>query len=451
MTKPLVALVGRPNVGKSTLFNRIVGERVAIVEDIAGTTRDRLYYDAEWTGREFTIVDTGGMEIIPGSDLGQRVRQQAEVAIAEADMIVFVTDARDGITPGDQEVAQVLRQTSKPVVVAVNKADTLNQNLSATEFYRLGLHDVYGISALHGKGTGDLLDAIVNSMPKPAEAEEQEEEPGVRLALVGRPNVGKSSLLNALVGQERSIVSEIPGTTRDAIDVEMQVKGQRFVVVDTAGVRRRGKIEVGVEKYSVLRSIRAIQRANVVAVLIDATEGVTAQDTHLAGYAVSETKGLLFVVNKWDLVPQTNEVRDTFIAQIRSEMRFAQYAPIVFISAQQHLHLGEVISAVMKIDEARRVRISTPTLNDFVAEAIHTHGPSAYRGRTLKIYYVTQVKVNPPTFVFFVNDTELIHFSYQRFLENRLREAFGFEGTAIRLIFRPKQKEEGERQSVRVR
>jgi GTP-binding protein len=451
MTKPLVALVGRPNAGKSTLFNRIVGERVAIVEDVAGTTRDRLYYDAEWAGREFTIVDTGGMEIIPGSDLGQRVRQQAEVAIAEADMIVFVTDAREGVTLGDEEVAQILRQTSKPVVVAVNKADTVTQSLNASEFYKLGLHDVYSISALHGLGTGDLLDAMVNSMPKPTETEEQEEEEGVRLALVGRPNVGKSSLLNALVGQERAVVSEIPGTTRDAIDVEMQVKGERLVVVDTAGVRRRGRIEQGIEKYSVLRSIRAIQRANVVAVLLDPTEGVTAQDTHLAGYAVSEAKGLLFVVNKWDLVPHSNEVKDAFVAQIRTEMRFAPYAPVVFISARQHWHLDEVISTVMKIDQVRHVRVPTPTLNDIIEEAVQAHGPSAFRGRTLKVYYATQVKVNPPTFVFFVNDTGLIHFSYQRFLENRLRQAFGFEGTAVRLIFRPKQREEGESKSMRAR
>ncbi|MCC6674696.1 MAG: ribosome biogenesis GTPase Der [Thermomicrobiales bacterium] len=453
MPKPLVALVGRPNVGKSTIFNRIIGERVAIVEDVAGTTRDRLYYDAEWAGKEFTIIDTGGLEVVPGSDLANRVREQAQAAMAEADVILFVVDVRDGVTTGDLEVAKLLRQTTKPVIVVVNKADSMAQNFNATEFYRLGLANVYSISALHGTGTGDLLDAIVNGFPKlpPSETEAQEEETGIRLALVGRPNVGKSSLLNALVGAERVIVSEIPGTTRDAIDIEMQVRGANLVIVDTAGVRRRGRIEQGIEKYSVLRSIRAIERASVVAVLIDASEGVTAQDTHLAGFAASEAKGLVFVVNKWDLVPQTNDVRDGFIAQIRSEMRFAPYAPILFVSATQRWHLDEFIATILQIDEVRHRRISTATLNGVIIEAVAAHGPSHDRGRTFKIYYVTQSSVNPPTFVFFVNDPDLLHFSYRRYLENRLRQAFGFEGTAIRMFFRSRTTEQAERTTLRAR
>lgn len=453
MPKPLVALVGRPNVGKSTIFNRIVEERVAIVEDVAGTTRDRLYYDAEWAGKAFTIVDTGGLEIVPGSDLAHRVREQAQAAMDEADMILFVVDVREGVTVGDIELANLLRQTTKPVVVVVNKADSLPQTFDATEFYRLGLENVYTISALQGTGTGDLLDAIVASFPKlpPSETDQQKAEKGIRLALVGRPNVGKSSLLNALTGEERVIVSEIPGTTRDAIDIEMQVPGANLVIVDTAGVRRRGRIEPGIEKSSVLRSVRAIERADIVAVLIDATDGVAAQDAHLAGYAASEAKGLIFIVNKWDLVPQTNEVRDAFIAQVGQEMQFAPYAPIIFVSAKQRWHLDEVISTVLRIDAVRHQRIPTATLNSVIAQAVQAHGPSHDRGRTFKIYYATQATVNPPTFVFFVNDRELLHFSYRRYLENRLRKAFGFEGTAIRMVFRPRTSETAERATLRTR
>jgi GTPase len=436
MTKPLVALVGRPNVGKSTLFNRIVGERLAIVEEIAGTTRDRLYADADWAGRDFTIVDTGGMEVEPGSDLAQRVRQQAEIAVAEADVILFVVDVRDGITPGDLEVAQLLRQSNKPVIVVANKAETASHRLNAAEFYQLGLPEIFSASAIQGTGTGDLLDEVVAHFPPAEEGGEDEGEAALRVAIVGRPNVGKSSLLNAIVGEERSVVTDIPGTTRDAIDSEVAFDGKKLILVDTAGIRRRGKIERGLEKYSVIRAIRAIERGAVVALVVDATEGVTAQDTHLAGFARNEVKGLIVVANKWDLVPRGKPARDTFLAHVREEMKFAPFAPVLFVSALEKWHVEDVLTTAWRIVEERGKRIPTATLNDLIAEAVHAHGPPSDRGRSLKIYYVTQAAVNPPTFVFFVNDAALLHFSYQRFLENRIRQAFGFEGTAIRLIFR---------------
>ncbi|HVC32879.1 MAG TPA: ribosome biogenesis GTPase Der [Chloroflexota bacterium] len=436
MVKPLVALVGRPNVGKSTLFNRIVGERVAIIEDVAGTTRDRLYYDADWTGHDFTIVDTGGLEIQPGSDLATRVRDQAEVAIAEADVILYVVDVRQGVTPGDADVASVLRKSEKPLIVVANKADTVKQEFDAAEFYRLGLTPIFAVSALHGMGTGDLLDAVVERFASVPPSEPAEAKAGVRVALVGRPNVGKSSLLNAIVGFERAIVTEIPGTTRDVVDTRLEIDGKQMTLLDTAGMRRRGQIEPGVERYSVLRTVRAIERADVVAVIMDAPEGVTAQDTHLAGFARDAAKGLILVVNKWDLVPRTAQVREQWTLQAREDMKFVPFAPLVFVSAKQRWNVGEVVSTVFKIADERQKRVPTATLNELLAEAVHVHGPGATRGRTFKIYYVTQASVNPPTFVFFVNDANLIHFAYRRYLENRLREAFGFEGTAIRLVFR---------------
>lgn len=444
MGKPLVALVGRPNVGKSTLFNRIVGERVAIVEDIAGTTRDRLYYDADWTGHEFTVVDTGGMESKPGSDLSQQVRDQAEAAIAQADVILFVVDARDGPTPEDEDVARILRHSAKPVVVVVNKADNARERLNATEFYHLGLPDVFSVSAAQGTGTGDLLDAVVARLPSP-EPEPAEDDAVIRVAIVGRPNVGKSSLFNAIVGEERAIVSEVPGTTRDAIDTEIDYNGRRIVLIDTAGMRRRGKIDQGIEYYSVLRAIRAIGRADVVVLVIDASEGVTAQDTHLAGFAVSEAKGLCFAVNKWDLRPRGREVIENFTDRIREDFKFAPYAPLQFISARDKWHVDNVMSQAIRIAEQRKRRVPTAAFNDLILEAVDTHGPARERGRSLKILYATQVAVNPPTFVFFVNDASLLHFSYRRYLENRIREAFGFEGTAIRLIFRARDERASER------
>ena len=438
MAKPIVALVGRPNVGKSTLFNRIVGRRLAIVEDIAGTTRDRLYHDADWTGHDFTIVDTGGIEVDPGTDMGERVKQQAQIAIAGADVVVFVVDSREGATAGDLDVAQLLRQANKPVVLVANKAETPQQQYNAAEFFALGLPEVFSISAVHGTGTGDLLDAIVAHFPRDTEepADEADREARVRIALVGRPNVGKSSLLNAIVGWERVVVTDIPGTTRDAIDSEVEVDGKRLLLIDTAGVRRSGKIERGIEKYSVIRSIRAIERADVVGVVIDAVEGVTSQDTHLAGHAQTESKGIMIIVNKWDLVTSTPQVRDAFLSSVREAFKFVSYAPVLFVSALEKWHVADIVSATFQISESRHKRIPTAALNDVIMETVHAHSPGSDHGRQLKIYYATQVAVNPPTIVFFVNDEKLLHFSYRRYLDNRLRRAFGFEGTAIRMFFR---------------
>jgi len=435
MPKPLVALVGRPNVGKSTLFNRIVGERVAIIEDVAGTTRDRLYASADWAGREFTLIDTGGLEITAGSDLGRRVREQAELAIGEADVVVFLVDARQGVTAEDAEIAAKLRQSRKPVLVAVNKADNEERRLDAVEFYKLGLGEVAPISALHGTGTGDLLDEVVARLPAaPAEAEVS----GIGVAIVGRPNVGKSSLLNAILGEERAIVSEVPGTTRDVIDTVVEHRGQRVVLLDTAGIRRRGRVEMGVEKYSVIRALRAIDRADLAFLVLDAVEGITAQDTHLAGYVRDAHKGIGILVNKWDLIaPKTNRSVPEFTARVRDEFRFMPYAPILFTSARTGQGVGQIPDLALSIWESRNRRVPTAALNGLVQEAVDAHAPPTVRGRRLKLYYATQAGVNPPTFVFFVNDPSLLHFSYERYLENRLRQALDFEGTPLRLLFRP--------------
>ena len=435
MPRPLVALVGRPNVGKSTLFNRIVGERVAIIEDVAGTTRDRLYASADWAGRDFTLIDTGGLEITAGSNLARRVREQAELAIGEADVVVFLVDSRQGVTAEDAEIAAKLRQSRKPVLVAVNKADNEERRLDAVEFYKLGLGEVMPISALHGTGTGDLLDEVVARLPAaPAEAEVA----GIGVALVGRPNVGKSSLLNAILGEERAIVSEVPGTTRDVIDTVVEHEGQRVVLLDTAGIRRRGRVEMGVEKYSVIRALRAIDRADLAFLVLDAVEGITAQDSHLAGYIRDAHKGIGILVNKWDLfAPKTSRSVPEFTARVRDEFRFMPYAPILFTSAKTGQGVGQILDLALSIWERRNRRVPTAALNDLVQEAVDAHAPTTVRGRRLKVYYVTQAGVNPPTFVFFVNDPSLLHFSYERYLENRLRQAFDFEGTPLRLLFRP--------------
>ncbi|MBI2939738.1 MAG: ribosome biogenesis GTPase Der [Chloroflexi bacterium] len=438
MAKPIVALVGRPNVGKSTLFNRIVGARVAIVEDVAGTTRDRLYYDAEWSGHEFTVVDTGGLEITPGSDIARRVREQAELAIREADVVVFLLDVRDGLTPDDQSIAQALRQAAKLVVITANKADNPTFRQNAVEFYRLGLGEVWPISALHGTGTGDLLDAVVAVLPELPP--EREVDQLFRVAIVGRPNVGKSSLLNAILGRDRVIVAEQPGTTRDSIDTTIAVDGEQLVLVDTAGVRRRGRIAQGVEYYSVLRTLRAITSCDVALLLIDATEGVTAQDAHLAGYVRDAYKGLVIVVNKWDLIPKVENPLEEFTRHVRAELQFVPWAPVVFISAKTGLRVNETLALALRARDERMKRVPTAGLNELVTEAVMTHAPSSVRGRQAKVFYVTQAAVNPPTLIFFVNDPTLLHFSYQRFLENRLREAFGFEGTPLKLVFRARAK-----------
>jgi GTPase len=492
---PLVAIVGRPNVGKSTLFNRIVGSRTAIVEDRARTTRDRLYGDGEWNGRRFVLIDTGGLEVDTDDPIELRVQEQARLAIAEADVIVFVVDAAVGMTPADLEAAELLRRATAPVIVAVNKADNEKRELEAAEFHSLGWEETYPISASHGRGTGDLLDALVWALPPESEAEvarKQREaeadawadevaagrlEPFVvgdpeedldgddgeadeataeaarwdaalaveadtapaAIAFVGRPNVGKSSLLNALLGEERAIVSEVPGTTRDAIDTRLAWGRSEIVLIDTAGIRRRGKVASGpsAERYSTMRALTALSRADVAVLVIDAVEGLTSQDAHVAGYAVEEGKGLVLAVNKWDLVEdKTDRTFDQYIEWIRNDAPFLEFAPVVSISAKTHQRVGRVLELAVDIWAERRKRVPTGELNRMLMAATDRTPPPLVRGKRPKLFYATQAAISPPTFVFFASDASAVHFSYRRYLENRLRETFGFHGTPVRLVFR---------------
>jgi GTP-binding protein len=457
MRTPIVALVGRPNVGKSTLFNRLVGERRAIVEDEPGTTRDRLYGTAEWTNRPFILVDTGGLDVAAtekapqkghqpdalgasSRDFAREIRQQAEVAIAEADVVVFLVDAKDGVTAADRDVADILRRSGRPVVLAANKADNEARRQAALEFFELSLGTVYPISALHGTGTGDLLDAIVAQIPEVAEEAPSD---SVRIAIVGRPNVGKSSLLNALLQVDRSIVSPIPGTTRDAIDMELTWEGQKITLIDTAGIRRRGRVDVGIEKYSVLRALGAIERSDVVLLVVDATAGITAQDTHVAGFILEEFKSVAVIVNKWDAVAdKDSNTIVAFTANLREKLKFLDYVPVLFISALTKQRISKVLPLAMAVAAQRKLRIPTGELNRLLREAIVTHPAPNRKGKQLKFLYATQADVEPPTFVIFVNDRELVHFTYERFLENRIRAAYPFEGTPLRLVFRNRESEE---------
>jgi GTP-binding protein len=449
----VVAIVGRPNVGKSSLFNRLVGEQMAIVEDQPGTTRDRLYGTSDWNGVDFTVIDTGGLvldETLPNEpelsseEIVRRTREQAQQAIEEADVILFMVDARSGLTAADEEIGEVLRRSQKPVIIAANKAESEERRLNAVEFYRLGLGDPIAISAHHAINTGDLLDEIVAAFP-PDEPEDDDEDT-IRIAIVGRPNVGKSRLLNAILGQERVIVSDIPGTTRDAIDTRITVgegeEARDVILIDTAGIRRRGRIEVGVEKYSVIRTLRAITRSDVVLMLIDATEGMTAQDTHIAGYVLEQYKSMLLLVNKWDLVEKDASTLGEFTNTVREELNFMPYVPILFISAKFGQRVNRVLPTALEVAEQRTRRIPTGQLNKIMKEAVDAHPPPSKPGKWLKLLYATQADINPPTFVFFVNDPEMVHFSYQRYLENQLRAAFGFEGTPIKLVFRTRHEDE---------
>jgi GTPase len=439
---PLVALVGRPNVGKSTLFNRLVGEHRAVVHDQPGTTRDRLYGTVEWRDREFTVIDTGGIGLETGAgDLLADVRLQAEEAMRQADVIVWVVDSAAGLTAADEEVAEHLRRstTRKPVILAANKAESQRRQQDAlAEFFGLGFGEPVVVSALHGEGTGDLLDAILEWFPK-APAEE-EERPAVSIAIVGRPNVGKSSMVNALIGERRTIVRDEAGTTRDAIDTTIVRDGQKITLIDTAGIRRRGRIMPGVEKFSVMRAVRAIERADVAVLLIDATEGVLAQDTHVAGYVDEAAKGLIIAVNKWDLVEKHPRAQQEYTEAIRRELKFADWASVLYVSAKTHQRVEKLIGQALAVQAERAKRVPTPRLNDVIRHAVDAHQITE-RGRALKIYYTAQTGTEPPRFTCFVNDPKLVHFSYVRYLDNTLRAQFGFDGTPIRIEFRSRGKE----------
>ena len=442
MGKPIVAIVGRPNVGKSTLFNIFANSRISIVEDTPGVTRDRLYADTEWLDNEFMMVDTGGIEIMNTDKIAVSIRQQAQIAIAEADVILFVCDARAGITHEDAEVAKMLRQSKKPIVLAINKADSPKQEMEIFEFYNLGIGEPIPVSAANHLGLGDLLDAVVEKFPETSAYGEDGNEDEIKVALIGRPNVGKSSIFNTLVGEERSIVSDVAGTTRDAIDTPVIREGQKFLFIDTAGMRRKARIDEPIEKYSIIRSLRAVDRSDVVLMVIDAIDGVTEQDKKIAGYAHEAGKGIVLVVNKWDLYDKDNTSTLRYTENLRRELVFMQYAPVVFVSAMTKQRIHRLPEVIHYVAEQNAMRISTSVLNQVVEDAIAINPPPTEKGQRLKILYATQVKNKPPTFVIFVNEPEIMHFSYQRYLENKLREAFGFEGTPLQMIIRGKNEEE---------
>ena len=448
--KPVVALVGRPNVGKSTLFNRLVGERLAIVDDIPGTTRDRLVSEAEWNGRAFHVVDTGGIDPTHGgksplsigsADFISEIREQAVMAVRDADAILLIVDGESGLTDPDREVAEIFRRNQKkvgdrfmpPIFVVVNKCENEERRDSATQFYELGLGEPYPISAIHGTDTGDLLDALLASFPEPVE---KEEDDSVKVAIVGKPNAGKSSLLNKLVGEERVIVSPIAGTTRDAIDTTMDFDGAKVTLIDTAGIRRRGKIEQGVEQYSVLRAFKAVERADVVLLVIDAVEGISSQDAHIAGFVLEASKSVVVLVNKWDAVEKDTYTMNTFTDKIREDLNFMAYVPLLFISAKNGQRVEQVLPMALRVQEERLVRLSTSQVNKVLQSAQDQHPAPSHAGRSLKIYYGTQVRSDPPTFMIYVNDPKLAHFTYRRFLENRIREEYSFLGTPIRLVLK---------------
>ena len=442
MGKPIVAIVGRPNVGKSTLFNIFANSRISIVEDTPGVTRDRLYADTEWLDNEFMMVDTGGIEIMNTDKIAVSIRQQAQIAIAEADVILFVCDARAGITHEDAEVAKMLRQSKKPIVLAINKADSPKQEMEIFEFYNLGIGEPIPVSAANHLGLGDLLDAVVEKFPETSAYGEDGNEDEIKVALIGRPNVGKSSIFNTLVGEERSIVSDVAGTTRDAIDTPVIREGQKFLFIDTAGMRRKARIDEPIEKYSIIRSLRAVDRSDVVLMVIDAIDGVTEQDKKIAGYAHEAGKGIVLVVNKWDLYDKDNTSTLRYTENLRRELVFMQYAPVVFVSAMTKQRIHRLPEVIHYVAEQNAMRISTSVLNQVVEDAIAINPPPTEKGQRLKILYATQVKIKPPTFVIFVNDKELMHFSYVRYLENKIRESFGFRGTPLKFIIRERKEKE---------
>jgi GTPase len=436
VSKPVVAIVGRPNVGKSTIFNRIVGERISIVEDVPGVTRDRIYSSAEWLTHEFNIIDTGGIELGNEPFLDQ-IRQQAEIAIDEADVIIFLTNGREGVTAADEIVAKILYRSHKPVVLGVNKIDNPEMREMVYDFYSLGFGEPYPISGSHGLGLGDLLDEAAKHFKKRDDDEYGEEV--IKFSLIGRPNVGKSSLVNALLGEERVIVSNVAGTTRDAIDSSYTFDGQEYVIIDTAGMRKKGKVYETTEKYSVLRALRAIERSDVVLVVIDGEEGIIEQDKKIAGYAHDAGRAVVIVVNKWDAVEKDEKTMNKWEQNIRDHFQFLDYAPIIFLSAKTKKRIHTLLPVINTASENHAMRVQSSVLNEVVMDAVAMNPTPTDNGKRLRIYYATQVAVKPPTFVVFVNDPELMHFSYERFLENRIRDAFGFEGTPIRIIARARK------------
>jgi GTP-binding protein len=435
MSKPIVAIVGRPNVGKSTLFNRIAGERISIVEDTPGVTRDRIYADAEWLGHNFTMIDTGGLEPESEDIILKQMFQQAEIAIETADVIIFVTDVKTGVTEEDAQVADILRRTKKPVILAVNKVDNFQKYAMDTyEFYSIGLGDPIPVSSGQALGLGDLLDEVISHFP--SEKEDQEEDDVIKVAIVGKPNVGKSSLINRILGEERVIVSDIPGTTRDAVDSYYEVNGQKYLFIDTAGMRRKSKIKENIEKYSIIRAIAAVERADVCVIMISAEEGITEQDTKIAGIAHEAGKACIVVVNKWDAIEKETKTMKEYTKMLEHGLIYMSYAPKMFISAKTGQRVTNLFEMINTVSENSNLRISTGMLNDVLIEAMAMNEPPNDKGKHLKIYYMTQVSVKPPTFVLFVNETELMHFSYKRYIENKMREAFGFMGTPIHFIVR---------------
>ena len=455
MSKPIVALVGRPNVGKSTLFNRLTGERLAIVDEVPGTTRDRLLAEAEWSGHFFYVMDTGGIDPTKGKsqtplsigskEFIRQIRQQAELAMLESDVIVFVVDGQAGVTPADQEIAEILRRKQRqengeflpPIILAVNKAESAKIRQTAAEFYELGMGEPFAISALHGTGSGDILDEVIRHVE--TMGEDFDEDDSVKIAIVGKPNVGKSSLLNKIVGHERAIVSDIPGTTRDAVDTKLVFNDLPVTLIDTAGIRRRGKVTRGVEKYSVIRSMNAIERADVALLLIDAASNITAQDTHIAGYIKDAYKSAVVIVNKWDLIEKDTFTINEFTEKIRQELNFMDYVPLIFISAKTGQRVIKVLPLALKVQEERLIRLSTSQINKIIHTAQDMHPAPSRTGRSLRIYYGTQVRNDPPTFMLYVNDPELGHFTYLRYLENQFRKHYPFIGTPIRLVMKKRR------------
>ena len=464
MNKPVIALVGRPNVGKSTLFNRLAGERLAVVDDVPGTTRDRLHAEAEWLGVEFIVVDTGGIDpsqvrvgegrkplSVGSADFINEIRFQAEIAIKDADAVILMVDVENGVTPADHEVAEILRRNQKdidgkwkpPVILAVNKCENKAKRDQAVEFYELGFPEIHAISAMHGTGTGDMLDAVIHALElQPTEYKEPEEDVSVKIAIVGKPNAGKSSLLNKLLGEERAIVSPIAGTTRDTVDSFMEVEGLPVTLIDIAGMRKRGKVGTGVEKYSVIRAMKAIERSDVALLMIDATTRITAQDMHIAGYILDAWKSVVLVVNKWDAIEKDTWTIEEYRYEILTKLNFLDYVPSVFISAKTGQRVHQVLPLALTVHEERNIRLATSQVNKIIRDAVVRHPPPSKSGRQLKLFYGTQVRTDPPTFLIHVNDPELVHFTYKRYLENRFREAYHFTGTPIRFVFKAREQRE---------